>query len=140
MTIFDDLADIARERHFGHETSNATERELCRISRVPVLWCHGCRKGLHKYTRVPLPGAEDFELPVAEVVAVEVAPVEITPVDATPPVIDPPSVKLSEIITDVASQALGVPRERIDCSALDTEIVGIVERALKDGVDEGRKP
>jgi hypothetical protein len=62
MTILDDLAAIARERHFGHESVQATERPLCRISRIPPDWCLGCRRGWHKFTLQPLPGSEPEEV------------------------------------------------------------------------------
>ena len=58
MTILDDLAALARERHFGHESVLVSERVLCRVTRIPTDWCHGCRKGLHKHTRQPLIGSE----------------------------------------------------------------------------------
>ena len=89
MTILDELAALARERHHRARESEPDVSGRCAASRTsPVEWCLGCTRGLHKYTRVPLPGAEDFEVPVAEVVAVEVAPVEITPADATPAAVE----------------------------------------------------
>ena len=48
MTILDELAALARERHYGHEL---VERTLCRISKLPVDWCGGCKQGLHAVRR-----------------------------------------------------------------------------------------
>ena len=165
MTILDELAQIAREQQRGHEPYTEIHRPLCRISKIPHEWCLGCRRGWHKHTYQPLPGAEP-EPEVAEIVPAEVAPAEITPVDATPPEVEPPSVKIADIVVEMGSQMLGVPPERIDASALDVEIAGYepvdlaagpvegikkiwrdgelvyseLEQSLKDGVDEGRKP
>jgi hypothetical protein len=58
MTILDDLAEHARRQHLGPESVSEIERPLCRISRIPPEWCLGCRRGLHKVTLHPLPGAE----------------------------------------------------------------------------------
>ena len=136
MSIIDELAEMARERHFGHETSNTTERVLCRISRIPEAWCHGCRRGLHRHTRLPLPGAEeDFELPVAEVVAVEVAPTEITPVDVTPPEVEALSVKFTDV--DLSAG----PVEGVKKIWAGGELVyDALAQSLKDGVDAARDP
>jgi hypothetical protein len=132
MTILDELAHIAREQRYGHAAGVPWEpvsRVECYISRVPIEWCLGCKRGWHKHTQQPMRGSEpDEEMPVIEVVPAEVAPAEITPADATPPEVEPPTVKIAEIVTDTASQVFGVPLERIDASALDTEIAGIEER------------
>ena len=65
MSILDELAHIARERHFGHEPVQETERPVCRISRIPPEWCLGCKRGLHKPTLQPLPGTEPEDVPSA---------------------------------------------------------------------------
>ena len=58
MTILDELAALARERHYGHGERAFIERVVCLISRVPVEWCAGCRRGLHRTTRLPVVGSE----------------------------------------------------------------------------------
>ena len=61
MTILDELAAMARERHYGHEP---VERALCYVSKLPVDWCLGCKRGWHKFTQQPLPGTEPDYCPV----------------------------------------------------------------------------
>ena len=51
MTILDDLAALASERHYGHGERaliTAAEMALCRISKLPIDWCGGCKKGHHR--------------------------------------------------------------------------------------------
>ena len=54
MTILDDLAALARERHYGHgeraalDAVEATLNALCRISKIPIAWCGGCKRGHHR--------------------------------------------------------------------------------------------
>ena len=95
MTILDELAALARERHYGHGEREFIERVVCLISRVPVEWCAGCRRGLHRTTRVPVLGAA-----AEEIVPAEVEPIEVTPVEITPPVIEPPTVALADLVRD----------------------------------------
>ena len=121
MTILDDLLDDRPRAALRARDRARRASGCCVASRgFRSTWCHGCRSGFHKHTRQPLPGAEPTSsCRWRKSWRRKCTPAEITPADATPPVVEPPSVKLSEIITDVASQVLGVPRERIDCSALD---------------------
>ena len=95
MTILDELAALARERHYGHGERELVERALCYLSKIPVEWCLGCKRGWHKFTQQPVRGSEPEEIIVAEV-----EPIEITPVDVTPPVIEPPTVKLADLVRD----------------------------------------
>ena len=54
MTILDELAALARERHYGHyghgerALITAAEMALCRVSKIPIDWCGGCKKGHHR--------------------------------------------------------------------------------------------
>lgn len=61
MSMLDELAALARERHFGHESPLVSDRPLCRISRVPHEWCHGCTQGWHTPPRVRVWQAEPAE-------------------------------------------------------------------------------
>jgi hypothetical protein len=51
MTILDELAALARERHYGHgerAALRAVHMALCRVSKIPIAWCAGCKKGHHR--------------------------------------------------------------------------------------------
>ena len=62
--IWTELAELARERHYGHG-ERAVSRAVCQISRIPIDWCLGCKRGWHKHVA------------------------DVTPADVTPPVIEP---------------------------------------------------
>ena len=130
MTILDELAALARERHYGHGERELVERALCYLSKIPVEWCLGCKRGWHKFTQQPVRGSEPEEIVVAEV-----EPVEITPTDATPPEVEVPTLEFSEI--DLAAG----PVEGVKKIWADRVLVyDALEQSLKDGVDHARDP
>ena len=56
MTILDELAALARERHYGHgerEALQAADRALCYLSKIPVEWCLGCKRDWHTQRTPP---------------------------------------------------------------------------------------
>ena len=110
MTILDELAALARERHYGHGERELVERALCYLSKIPVEWCLGCRRGWHKYTQQPVRGSEPEEIVVAEV-----EPVEVTPMDATPPMIEPPTMMLAELLEQSLKQGIDHARDPDYC-------------------------
>ena len=92
MTILDELAALARERHYGHGERELVERALCYLSKIPVEWCLGCKRGWHKFTQQPVRGSEPEEIIVAEV-----EPMEVTPIDVTPLVVELDSIEIETL-------------------------------------------